>query len=30
MITESINSSPYPTLLCGDFNDVPQSYIYRN
>ena len=28
-ITESINSSPYPTLLCGDFNDVPQSYIYR-
>jgi len=28
-IIESINSSPYPTLLCGDFNDVPQSYIYR-
>ena len=28
-IMESINSSPYPTLLCGDFNDVPQSYIYR-
>lgn len=28
-IIESINNSPYPTLLCGDFNDVPQSYIYR-
>ena len=28
-IMESINSSPYPTILCGDFNDVPQSYIYR-
>jgi len=26
---KSINSSPYPTLICGDFNDVPQSYIYR-
>ena len=21
--------SPYPSLLCGDFNDVSQSYIYR-
>jgi endonuclease/exonuclease/phosphatase family metal-dependent hydrolase len=28
-IMRSINDSPYPTLLCGDFNDVPQSYIYR-
>jgi len=28
-IIESINRSPYPTLICGDFNDVPQSYIYR-
>ena len=26
---KSINSSPYATLLCGDFNDVAQSYIYR-
>ena len=24
-----VNESPYPTLLCGDFNDVSQSYIYR-
>ena len=23
-ITESINTCPYPTLLCGDFNDVPR------
>ena len=29
MFTEYFNSCPYPTLLCGDFNDVPQSYIYR-
>ena len=28
-IIESIKDSPYPTLLSGDFNDVPQSYIYR-
>ncbi len=28
-IIESIASSPYPTLICGDFNDVAQSYIYR-
>jgi len=28
-IIESIKDSPYPTLLCGDFNDVPQSYVYR-
>ncbi|MDG1849927.1 MAG: endonuclease/exonuclease/phosphatase family protein [Flavobacteriales bacterium] len=28
-ILNSIADSPYPTLICGDFNDVPQSYIYR-
>lgn len=28
-IINSVKDSPYPTLLCGDFNDVPQSYIYR-
>lgn len=28
-IIESIKDSPYRTLLCGDFNDVPQSYVYR-
>ena len=21
-------SSPYPTIICGDFNETPQSYIY--
>lgn len=24
-----IKLSPYPVLLCGDFNDVPQSYVYQ-
>ena len=28
-ILTSIEHSPYPTVLCGDFNDVAQSYIYR-
>lgn len=28
-ILKSIANSPYPSLVCGDFNDVPQSYIYR-
>ena len=27
-IAGHINQSPYPTLVCGDFNDVPQSYTY--
>ncbi|WP_455585949.1 endonuclease/exonuclease/phosphatase family protein [Bacteroides sp.] len=24
-----INVSPYPTLVCGDFNSLPSSYTYR-
>ncbi len=24
-----IESSPYPVILCGDFNDVPASYTYK-
>jgi len=24
-----INSSPYPAIVCGDFNDTPVSYAYR-
>ena len=28
-ILTSIENSPYPSVLCGDFNDVSQSYIYR-
>jgi endonuclease/exonuclease/phosphatase family metal-dependent hydrolase len=27
-IRESIEQSPYPVLVCGDFNDVPNSYAY--
>ncbi len=28
-INAEINNSPYPVLLCGDFNDVPISYTYN-
>jgi len=28
-IKSSIDESPYPVVVCGDFNDVPQSYAYR-
>lgn len=24
-----VNDSPYPTVVCGDFNDIPMSYSYR-
>lgn len=24
-----IDKSPYPVILCGDFNETPQSYVYR-
>jgi len=27
-IKKAINSSPYPVIVCGDFNDVPNSYAY--
>ena len=29
IIAEHIKKSPYPVVLCGDFNDVPVSYTYR-
>ena len=29
IISENINWSPYPVLICGDFNDTPVSYTYR-
>ena len=28
MLRKSIDSSRYPIILCGDFNDVPNSYSY--
>jgi endonuclease/exonuclease/phosphatase family metal-dependent hydrolase len=27
-IRKSISESPYPVIVCGDFNDVPNSYAY--
>jgi len=27
-IRAEINNSPYPVIICGDFNDVPNSYAY--
>ena len=28
-INQLITASPYPTLVCGDFNSLPSSYTYR-
>jgi endonuclease/exonuclease/phosphatase family metal-dependent hydrolase len=28
LIQESISHSPYPVIVCGDFNDTPASYTY--
>lgn len=28
IVDSMVKKSPYPTLLCGDFNDVPNSYTY--
>ena len=28
IILEHVKKSPYPTILCGDFNDSPNSYCY--
>ncbi len=28
-IKDEINHSPYPVIVCGDFNDVPVSYAYE-
>ena len=28
-IDRHIKNSPYPTIVCGDFNDTPVSYVYQ-
>ena len=28
-LREKINASPYPVIICGDFNDTPVSYTYH-
>ncbi len=28
-VKEEVLKSPYPVILCGDFNDVPNSYAYQ-
>lgn len=27
-VREEVDKSPYPVIICGDFNDVPNSYAY--
>jgi len=29
ILFEHISNSPYPVIICGDFNDTPTSYSYR-
>ena len=29
LLVELIKSTPYKTILCGDFNDTPNSYTYH-
>jgi endonuclease/exonuclease/phosphatase family metal-dependent hydrolase len=29
IVAKQINKSPYPTIVTGDFNDVPNSYTYQ-
>ncbi|MDE3234369.1 MAG: endonuclease/exonuclease/phosphatase family protein [Bacteroidota bacterium] len=28
IVRSALNESPYPSIICGDFNDVPNSYTY--
>lgn len=28
IVREQLDKSPYPAIICGDFNDVPNSYTY--
>lgn len=29
VVNDIVTISPYPAILCGDLNDVPNSYVYR-
>lgn len=29
IVKHHVNQSPHPVVVCGDFNDTPQSYMYR-
>ena len=29
-VREEMNKSPYPLIVCGDFNDVPNSFAYQH
>lgn len=29
-ILDHIDTCPYPSIICGDLNDTPQSYVYAN
>ena len=29
IVKDHLNNSPYPVIICGDFNDTPTSYAYR-
>ncbi|MBQ9201826.1 MAG: endonuclease/exonuclease/phosphatase family protein [Bacteroidales bacterium] len=28
-VSRAVQESPYPVIVCGDFNDIPNSYTYR-
>jgi len=28
LVRQQLDQSPYPAIVCGDFNDVPNSYTY--
>lgn len=30
VVNQQINKSPYPLIICGDFNEIPLSYIYED